>query len=79
MHKKILTILFFVLFVAPQTEWFGDIVPALADTVEDTTLVGYWKFDEGEGDTAYDSSGYGNDGTLMNDPTWTNGISGKAL
>lgn len=28
-------------------------------------LVGYWKFDEGTGTTAYDSSGYNNNGTLM--------------
>lgn len=34
-------------------------------------LVGYWKFDEGSGVTAKDSSGNGNDGTLVNGPTWT--------
>lgn len=34
-------------------------------------LVGYWKFDEGEGTTAFDYSGTGNIGTLMNSPTWT--------
>ena len=39
-----------------------------------TGLVGYWKFDEGEGDIAYDASGYGNDGTLMNEPTWVDGL-----
>jgi hypothetical protein len=38
------------------------------------SLVGYWKFDEGEGDIAYDSSGYGKDGTLMNEPTWVNSL-----
>jgi hypothetical protein len=27
-------------------------------------LIGYWKFDEGSGETAYDSSGYGRSGTL---------------
>ena len=27
-------------------------------------LVGYWSFDEGEGDIAKDGSGYGNDGAL---------------
>ena len=45
----------------------------------DTALVGYWKFDESEGTTAYDSSGCGNDGTLMNGPAWALGISGNAL
>jgi hypothetical protein len=46
-----------------------------------TGLVGYWKFDEGEGDIAYDVSGYGNDGTLMGEPTWIDGLPllGKAL
>ena len=36
-------------------------------------LVGWWKFDEGSGSVAYDSSGNGNDGNLMNGPTWTAG------
>jgi hypothetical protein len=42
-------------------------------------LVGYWKFDEGSGTTANDSSGYGNNGTLYNSPTWTTGKVGGAL
>ena len=32
-------------------------------------LVGYWKFDEGSGASAIDSSGNGNTGTLVNGPT----------
>ena len=36
-------------------------------------LVGWWKFDETEGNIAYDSSGNGNDGNLTNGPTWTEG------
>ena len=36
-------------------------------------LVGWWKFDETEGNIASDSSGNGNDGTLTNGPTWTEG------
>lgn len=42
--------------------------------IEDPTargLVGYWKFDEGQGTTAVDSSGNGNDGTLIDAPKWT--------
>ena len=35
----------------------------------DVGLVGYWKLDEGTGTTAYDSSGYGNNGTLTGGPT----------
>ena len=34
-------------------------------------LVGYWRFEEGTGSTASDSSGNGNAGTLYNSPTWT--------
>ena len=33
-------------------------------------LVGYWKFDEGSGSIAYDSSGNNNNGTLYGDPVW---------
>jgi hypothetical protein len=44
--------------------------------------VGWWKLDEGEGISAYDSSGNGNTGTLTNlDPSndWVDGKFGKAL
>jgi hypothetical protein len=41
--------------------------------------VGYWKFNEGTGTVASDSSGKGNTGTLMNGPQWVDGVSGKAL
>jgi len=46
---------------------------------EGTDLVGKWHFDEGSGTTAYDSSEYSNNGTLVNGPTWLDGIVGKAL
>jgi len=46
-------------------------------------LVGYWKLDEGSGTIAYDSSGNGNDGTLVDNPvwdiTWISGRSGGAV
>ncbi|MCS6789284.1 MAG: LamG domain-containing protein, partial [Patescibacteria group bacterium] len=45
-------------------------------------LVGYWSFDEGSGTIAYDRSGYNNNGTLINGPTWqteTNCKVGKCL
>jgi hypothetical protein len=42
-------------------------------------LVGYWSLDEGTGDVAYDTSGYGNNGSLVNAPSWTDGIFGKAV
>ncbi|MBI1833213.1 MAG: hypothetical protein HYR90_00080 [Candidatus Andersenbacteria bacterium] len=45
--------------------------------VEDPTeasLLGYWKFDEGQGTSAGDSSGNGNTGTLTNTPRWIESI-----
>jgi hypothetical protein len=42
------------------------------------SLVGYWKFDEGSGTTAYDSSGNGNHGTIYG-ATYVDGKIGKAL
>lgn len=55
---------------------FGELNSTLSPNA---TLVAYWKFDEGSGTVANDSSSYGNNGTLMNGPTWVDGISGKAL
>jgi len=46
---------------------------------QDSTLVGYWKFDEGSGTTTADSSGNGNDVNFSSAVTWTNGKFGKAL
>ena len=43
----------------------------------DTGPVGWWKFDEGSGTTAADSSGYANTGTLVSSPVWTTGIIGS--
>ncbi len=42
-------------------------------------LVGHWKLDEGSGTVARDSSGNGNDGELIGNPTWTTGVFGGAL
>ena len=42
-------------------------------------LVGWWEFDEVSGMVANDSSGNGNDGNLMNGPTWSIGKIGGAL
>lgn len=40
-------------------------------------LVGYWSLDEGIGTSAYDLSGNGNTGTLVNSPTWQSGSNCK--
>ncbi|MBN2594916.1 MAG: LamG domain-containing protein [Sedimentisphaerales bacterium] len=42
-------------------------------------LIGWWTFDEGSGDTAFDLSDYGNDGILRGDPQWVDGIYGGAV
>ena len=40
--------------------------------------VGYWNFDEGEGNAAFDSSGNGNVGTLVGSQ-WVTGVAGSAV
>jgi hypothetical protein len=43
------------------------------------SLIGEWNFEEGKGDTASDTSGNGNTGTLVNGPMWTTGKKDNAL
>ena len=47
--------------------------------VTDPNLVGWWKFDEGSGLLALDSSGLYNNGTLMSGPQWIVGHDDDAL
>jgi hypothetical protein len=42
-------------------------------------MLGYWRFDDGSGTTAADSSGNGLSGTLVNSPSWVAGLHGGAL
>jgi hypothetical protein len=42
-------------------------------------LVAWWKFDEGSGASAADSSGNGHTGTLVNGPAWTTGVKNSGL
>ncbi len=42
-------------------------------------LLGYWKFDENSGITAYDSSNYGNNGSLINGTAWDTGSNGSSV
>jgi type II secretory pathway component PulJ len=55
----------------------GDLLLAVISNTAsaDSSLVGWWKFDDGSGTSAIDSSGNGNNGTLINGPTWA--IDGK--
>jgi hypothetical protein len=43
------------------------------------TLAGWWKLDEGTGNTTADSSGNGSTGQLVNGPIWSPGRTGQAL
>jgi len=52
--------------------------PTLTSTAS-AELVGWWKFDDGAGTTAVDSSGNGNDATVYGDPQWIDGWLGGAL
>ncbi len=47
-------------------------------SVSEAALVGWWKFDDGSGSIAKDSSGRGNHGTITN-PIWVTGRYGGAL
>lgn len=44
---------------------------------DNTGLVGYWPFDDGQGTVATDESGNANHGTLVNSPTWVDGLTGR--
>ncbi len=66
MSKKVIFLVSFALMM-------GLVTSASAD------LVGHWRLDEGVGDTANDSSGNGNQGTLQGDPQWVVGKIGGAL
>ncbi len=66
MSKKLMFLVIFALVM-------GLVNSATAD------LVGHWRFDEGTGDAANDSSGYGNHGTLIDSVGWDVGQIGGAV
>jgi hypothetical protein len=47
-----------------------------ADSAGKCKPVANWMFDEGSGTTTYDRSGNGNNGTLVNGPTWVSEVTG---
>lgn len=57
--------------------WDGWIAMAVPGPT--TGLQGYWKFNEGTGMTAADSSGNGNNGTFVGGPVWEAGKRASAL
>jgi len=48
-------------------------------TFDDPAFIGWWKFDEGQGNIAYDSSGFDNHGILGGNPQWVGGAIGGGL
>ncbi|MBD3183291.1 hypothetical protein GF312_13425 [Candidatus Poribacteria bacterium] len=73
MKASCLLISMAVLFVA------GILTSPTYAKIDPETMVGIWFFDEGDGDTAEDSSGNENHGTLLSDPKWVDGKLGMAL
>ncbi|MBC8469240.1 MAG: LamG domain-containing protein [Planctomycetes bacterium] len=47
--------------------------------LDNLSLVGFWKFDEGYGTITLDNSGYGNHGHFVGNPQWVTGYDGNAL
>ena len=52
--------------------WTFKTRPAI--TITDPDLIGWWKFDEGYGNTALDWSGYENHATFGGNPQWVDGV-----
>ncbi len=65
MSKKLICLVSFVLAL-------GMVLTSAAQA----GLVGWWRFEEGSGDIASDSSGKGHDGTLLGTPEWVPGPEG---
>ncbi len=60
--------------VARTPEQIWENMYEIADPESDPTLLGYWKFNEGSGNTVKDYSMYGNDGESEIDLVWPDGI-----
>ena len=60
--------------VARTPEQIWENMYEIADPESDPTLLGYWKFNEGAGNTVKDYSMYGNDGVAETDLVWPDGI-----
>jgi len=66
MYRKLIYLISFVLVLSIAGSASAD-------------LVAHWKFDEGSGNVAHDTSGNGNDGTFIGDLQWVTGKIGGAL
>lgn len=56
----------------PEQIWYN--MYRVENPEEDSTLIGYWKFDDGKGNTVKDYSMYHNDGIAAFDLEWVEGI-----
>jgi len=52
---------------------------AVCTQAQDPDLLAWWKFDDGTGTIAVDSSGNGHDGVFIQDPEWVAGKFGSGL
>ena len=50
--------------------FFVMLLSLVLTSAAEAELVGWWKFDETAGETAFDASGNGNDGTLVGTSQW---------
>jgi len=57
----------------------GRVTPGEVWSFSTGRLVAHWKFDDGSGSIAIDSSGNAHNGTLVGDTSWVDGIDGSAL
>jgi hypothetical protein len=57
----------------------GNVTKGDVWTLDTGSLVAWYKFDEGSGDTVADSGTAGIDGVAHGDPTWADGALGKAM
>ena len=60
--------------VARTPEQIWENMYDIENPADDPTLLGYWKFNEGAGNTVRDYSMYGNDGVAEIDIVWPTGI-----
>jgi hypothetical protein len=58
---------------------FGLFSANIAEAQDDPNLIGWWKMDETSGTIAVDSSGYGNDGTVVGGAQWVSGYIDGAM
>src|SRR5271166_1245865 len=73
--RKCITHLAYSLFLLAQVL----VIAVIARPAQAQTPVGYWKFDDGSGAQAVDSSGSGHTAALVNGISWVTGRTGDAV